>query len=102
MGALGRINTLETRAALADVITTGKAYTDDEISARIRAIEALGRSGDVSYLGLIQQYVDDKDEHIQLTAMVAIAELGKTEAVPQLQRFSLVLMPRRGRTPLTP
>ena len=86
VGALGRINTPETRAALADVLGSGRATTEEEISGRCRAIEALGHSGDTSYLGLIQQYVDDKNERIQLVAMVAVAELGKTEAVLQLQR----------------
>lgn len=89
VGALGRINTLETRAALADVILTRKATTDYEIDARIRAIEALGRSRDDSYLGLVERYADDKNEFIQLAAMVAMAELGKAEAVPQLQRVFL-------------
>jgi hypothetical protein len=87
VGALGRINTPETRAALADVITTGEATTDDQKIARIRAIEALGRGGDSGYEGLIGHYLDDKYEFIQLAAMVAVAELGKAEAVPQLQRF---------------
>jgi hypothetical protein len=87
VGALGRLNTPETRAALADVITNGEATTDDEVVARIRAIEALGRSGDASYQGLIEHYMKDKNEHIQLAAMVAVAQLGKAEAVPQLQRF---------------
>jgi hypothetical protein len=89
VGALGRINTPETRAALADVVTSGKAATDDQIIARIRAIEALGHSGDASYQGLIEHYVDDKNEHVQLIAMVAIAQLGKAESVPPLQRFFL-------------
>jgi hypothetical protein len=87
VGALGRMNTPETRAALADVITTREATTDDEIIARIRAIEALGRSGDASYQGLIEHYMKDNNEHIQLAAMVAVAQLGKAEAVPHLQRF---------------
>lgn len=95
--ALGRMNTPETRAALADVIAPGKSSTEsapnkpvtDYGVARIRAIEALGRSGDASYEGLIERYVDDKNEYVQLAAMVAIAELGKAEAVPQLQRFLL-------------
>jgi HEAT repeat protein len=87
VAALGRMNTPETRAALADVITTGDATTEDEIVARIRAIEALGRSGDASYQGLIEHYLNDKNEHIQLAAMVAVSQLGKDEAVPQLQRF---------------
>jgi hypothetical protein len=93
--ALGRLDTPQARGALADVIAPGistkesapdKAVTDYGL-ARVRAIEALGRSGDVSYLGLIERYVDDPNEYVQLAAMVGIAQLGKSEAVPQLQRF---------------
>jgi hypothetical protein len=40
---------------------------------RIHAIEGLGHSGDASYQTLISGYLEDKDEHIQLAAMVAIA-----------------------------
>jgi HEAT repeats len=95
VAALGRMNTPETRAALADVIAPGKSSAESAANervtnygiARIRAIEALGRSGDASYEGLIERYVDDKNEYVQLAAMVAIAELGKAEAVTQLQRF---------------
>jgi HEAT repeat protein len=95
VAALGRLDTPQARAALADVIAPGKspkesapdkAVTDYGL-VRIRAIEALGRSGDVSYLGLIEPYTDDPNEYVQLAAMVAIAQLGKSEAVPQLQRF---------------
>jgi len=86
VGALSRINTPETRAALADVVAKDKGTTRVEISTRCHAIEALGHSGDTSYLGLIQQYIEAKDEQIQLAAMLAVSELGKTEAVFQLQR----------------
>jgi hypothetical protein len=48
----------------------------------------LGRSGDNRYLGLIERYTDDKNEFVQLAAMVAIAQPGKAEAVSQLQRFA--------------
>ena len=95
--ALGRINTPETRAALAEIIAPGKSSAEsapdksvtDLGVARIRAIEALGRSGDSNYEGLIERYTDDNNEFVQLAAMVAIAQLGKAEAVPQLQRFLL-------------
>ena len=93
--ALGRLDTPQARAALADVIAPGKSTKESAPDkavtyyglARIRAIEALGQSGDVSYLGLIERYVDDPNEYVQLAAMVGIAQLGKSEAVPQLQRF---------------
>jgi hypothetical protein len=95
VSALGRMNTPQTRAVLADVIASGKLSVEsapnkpvtDYGFARIRAIEALGRSGDASYQGLIERYTDDKNEYVQLAAMVAIAELGNAEAIPQLQRF---------------
>lgn len=91
------MNTPETRAALAVIIAPGKSSAEpapnkavtDYGLIRIRAIEALGRSGDNSYQGLIERYTDDKDEFVQLAAMVAIAQLGKAGAVPQLQRFLL-------------
>jgi HEAT repeats len=89
VGALARINTPETRAALADVLGSGKEDTEEEISSRCRVIEALGNGGDTTYLGLIQQYVDDKNDRVQLSAMIAAAELGMTEAVFHLQRVLL-------------
>src|SRR5579872_814317 len=97
VAALGRINTPATRAALAEIIAPGKSSAEsapdkpvtDLGVARIRAIEALGRSGDNNYEGLIERYTDDNNEFVQLAAMVAIAQLGKAEAVPQLQRFLL-------------
>ena len=88
VGALERINTAETRAALGDLLTTDEAHTEDEILVRIHAIEGLGHSGDASYQTLISRYLEDKDEHIQLAAMVAIAQLGKADAVSQLQPSS--------------
>lgn len=88
VGALERLNTAETRAALGDILTAEEPVTDDEVLLRVHAIEALGHNGDASYQSLIGRYLDDKNEHIQLAAMVAIAQLGKAQAVPQLQRFS--------------
>ncbi|MGA8622650.1 MAG: HEAT repeat domain-containing protein [Candidatus Sulfotelmatobacter sp.] len=88
VGALERLNTAETRAALGDILTAEEPATDDEVLLRVHAIEALGHNGDASYQSLIGRYMDDKNEHIQQAAMVAIAQLEKAEAVPQLQRFS--------------
>ena len=73
VGALERINTAETRAALGDLLTTDQAHAEDEIPVRIHAIESLGHGGDASYQRLISRYLEDKDEHIQLAARVAIA-----------------------------
>ena len=87
IGALERINTPETRAALGDLLTPEEPTTEDEIMVRVHAIESLGHSGDASYQTSIARYLENKNEHIQLAAMVAIAQLGKAEAVPQLQRF---------------
>jgi len=87
VGALKRMNTPETRAALAEVVTSfAESTAEDRVSARCRAIEALGQSGDVAYQGLIEGYINDKTPNIQLAAMIAVAELGKSEAVPFLQR----------------
>ena len=49
----------------------------------------MGRSGDNNYEGLIERYTDDNNEFVQLAAMIAIAQLGKAEVVPQLQRLLL-------------
>jgi hypothetical protein len=87
IGALERINSAETRAALGDLLTAEEPSTDDEILVRVHAIEGLGHSGDASYQTSIGRYLEDKNEHIQLAAMVAIAQLGKADAVPQLQHF---------------
>ena len=96
VAALGRINKPETRAALAEIIAPGKSSAesspDKPVSdfgvVRIRAIEALGR-GDNNYEGLMERYADDKNEFVQLAAMVAIAQLGGAEAVSQFERFLL-------------
>jgi hypothetical protein len=64
VGALERINTAETRAALGDLLTTDQAHAEDEILVRIHAIESLGHGGDASYQRLISRYLEDKDEHI--------------------------------------
>jgi HEAT repeat protein len=87
VGALSRMNTPETRAALADLLTAEEVTAEDEVLVRVHAVEGLGHSGDPSYQTLIGRYLGDKNEHIQLAAMVAIAQLGKAEAVPQLQRL---------------
>jgi HEAT repeats len=91
--ALGRLDTPEARAALADIISPGKSPNESEPDgkpsdfgvARIRAIEALGRTADTTYLPEIERYVDDPNEYVQLIALVSIAELGKSEAISQLQ-----------------
>jgi hypothetical protein len=97
VAALARLNSPQGRAALAEVIASGKSpkesAPDRPVSdfgvVHIRAIEALGHSGDSSYQDVIERYLDDANEYVQLAAMVAIAELGKDEAVSQLQRFLL-------------
>jgi HEAT repeat protein len=72
---------------LGDLLTAEEPGTEDEILVRIRAIESLGHCGDRSYQAPIGRYLEDKNEYIQLAAMVAIAQLGKAEAVRQLQPF---------------
>jgi hypothetical protein len=95
--ALGRMDTPEARAALADIISPGKSPKEsgpdgkpsDFGVARIRAIEALGRTEDTTFLPVIERYVDDPNQYVQLIALVSIAELGESEAVPQLQGLFL-------------
>lgn len=97
VAALARLDTPEARAAIADVIAPGKSPMEsspdgtptDYGIARIRAIEALGRTGDTTYLPGIERYADDPNEYVQLAALVSIAELGKSEAISQLQRLFL-------------
>ncbi len=97
VAALGRMNKPEARAALAEIIAPGKSSAESSPDkpasdfgiVRIRAIEALGRSGDNSYEGLIERYTDDNNEFVQLAAMAAIAQLGGAEALPQFERFLL-------------
>jgi hypothetical protein len=59
------MKTNETRAALADVIPSGEATTEYKIIARIRAIEALRRSGGATYQGLIEHYTDGKNDRLR-------------------------------------
>jgi hypothetical protein len=95
--ALGRLDTPEARAALADIISSGKSPKESEPDgkpsdfgvARIRAIEALGRTEDTTYLPEIERYVDDPNQYVQLIALVSIAELGKSGAISQLQGLFL-------------
>lgn len=95
--ALERLDTPEARAALADLLAPGKSpresAPDTQVTeyglVHIRAIEGLGRSGDPSYLSLIERYADDTNEYVQLGALVAVAQLGKSNAVTQLQRLFL-------------
>jgi HEAT repeat protein len=89
IGALRRMNTPEGRVALADILATREANSEDEITARANAIQALGESEDESYLALVTPYVRDTSEHIQLAAMIAVAKLGNEPTVPQLQRLLL-------------
>ncbi|HEV2116428.1 MAG TPA: HEAT repeat domain-containing protein [Terriglobales bacterium] len=87
VAALGRMNTPETRAAVADVLTSDQPRDDDEVVLRIRALEALGRSGDPGYATLVGGFMEDKQENIRVAAMIGSAELEKAQAVPQLDRF---------------
>ena len=86
VGALGRMNTPEARAVLAEVITTRKIEgNDDEQSARCHAIESLGNSGDANYVAMLEPYTAHTSTCESEFAMTAIAKLGKGSVVPQLQ-----------------
>ena len=89
--ALGHMNTPETRAALADLVTAGNETADEgegyNVVARARALDGLGDSGDTSYLSFVEHYIHDKNWGIQLAAMKATAQLGKAAVVPELEQF---------------
>ena len=87
IAALRRMNTPQGRAALADILTAREANSEDEISVRFHALQALGESGDASYLPLVSRYMQDKASDDQLAAMIAVAKLGRNAA--ELQRFLL-------------
>jgi hypothetical protein len=86
-GALERMNTPETRAALAEIITTRKADSADEQNARCGAIKGLGNSGDTSYLPMLAPYAEHTSTCESEFAIYAIAELGKGSSVSQLQSY---------------
>ncbi len=88
VGALSRMNTPETRAMLAEIITTRKIDSDSEEAARCHAIEGLGMSGDASYLAMLVPYADHTNTPCEgELAMQAMARLGRGSAVPQLQTY---------------
>jgi hypothetical protein len=89
IAALRQLNIPEGRAVLADIITNRETSNEDEISVRFHAIQALGESGDVGYLSLVQRYTGDKIDSIQLESMIAVAQLGGEATTPQLQQFLL-------------
>jgi hypothetical protein len=89
--ALGHMNTPETRAALAEVITAGNETADEgegnNVVVRARALDGLGTSEDPGYLGFVEHYLHDKNWGIQLAAMKATAELGRSSVVPEFEQF---------------
>jgi hypothetical protein len=89
IAALRQMNIPEGRAVLADIITNRETTNQDEITVRFNAIQALGESGDVGYLSLVQRYTGDKIDSIQLESMIAVAQLGGDATTPQLQQFLL-------------
>ena len=85
VGALQRMNTPESRALLAEIVATRKADTPDDLELRCGAIKALGESGDSNYLQTLTPYMEHVNSCESKFAMIAIAQLGKQNAVPQLQ-----------------
>jgi len=81
------INTPEARATLAQVITTRKADSEDELNARCNAIQGLGISADRSYLTMLAPYAEHVDTCESELATYAIAMLGQSNAVGQLQTY---------------
>lgn len=86
VGGLGRMNIPEGRAALAEIITTRKADDPEEQNVRCKAIEALGNSGDATYVHMLIPYAEHSGTCESEFAMIAIATLGKASVVPQLER----------------
>jgi hypothetical protein len=89
IGALRQMNVPQGRAVLADIITGRELANHDEVEVRFHAIQALAESSDISYLSLVQRYMEDKVNDIQLESMIAVAQLGKETTTPELQRFLL-------------
>jgi HEAT repeat protein len=87
VGALDRMNTSDARALLAEIIATRKADSPDEQNLRCSAIKALGNSGDASYLQMLAPYAEHANTCESEFAMIAIAKLGRENAVPLLQGF---------------
>ena len=88
VGALERINTPEAHALLAEIITTRKGDDPDEDDLRCGAINALGHSGDASYISVLAPFAENPNNRVSEFAMSAIAELGRDHAVSLLQGFS--------------
>ncbi len=87
VGALGRMNTPDARALLAEIIATRKAGDPDEQNLRCDAIKALGNSGDASYLQMLAPYTEHANTCESEFAMIASAKLGRDNAVPLLRGF---------------
>jgi len=77
--ALRKANTSATRAALAEIATGG-----DDPSARIQAIQNLGRTNDTSYLPSLFKLMESEDKEIQYVAAEAAGNVGGRAAVNRL------------------
>jgi HEAT repeat protein len=84
-GGLERINTSDARALLAEIISTRKGDDQDEQNLRCEAMHALGNSGDASYLQMLSPYTEHANSCESEFAMIAMAKLGREDAVPLLQ-----------------
>ena len=94
VGALEILNTPETHAALAQIITTRHGSSKDELEARCNAIQALGKSKDASYITLLAPYMEHTQTCESGSAMTAVAMLGGPNAVQQLGRYLSDPMPK--------
>jgi len=77
--ALRKVNTSATRAALAEIATRG-----DDHSARIPAIQNLGRTNDTTYVPSLFKLMESEDKEIQYVAAAAAGNLGGRVAVNRL------------------
>lgn len=85
VGALGRLNTDEARALLAEILARPSLAGEAGEASRIHAIEELGLSGDASYLPVLLPHVQHTSDHESELAAIAVARLGRGAAVPSLR-----------------
>jgi hypothetical protein len=85
VGALGRLNTDEARALLAEILNRSSLAGEAGEASRIHAIEELGLSGDTSYLSVLLPRVQHTSDHESELAAVAVGRLGRGAGVPALR-----------------
>src|SRR5262249_18489200 len=85
VGALGRLNTDEARSLLAEILARPDLANDAGRASRCHAIEALGLSGDTTYLSTLLPHVQHTGDCESEAAALAVGRLGGGAAVPDLR-----------------